>query len=74
MLELDGHVVFVVSVGPVSSNWERAIEVYYQLKGGQADRWTIAETIQKNIISFKSLKVNPIRRFIPNGMKTTRYI
>ncbi|SVD25209.1 uncharacterized protein METZ01_LOCUS378063, partial [marine metagenome] len=37
MLELDGHVVFVVSVGPVSSNWERAIEVYYQLKGGQVD-------------------------------------
>ena len=37
MLEMDGHVVFVVSVGPVSSNWERAIEVYYQLKGGQVD-------------------------------------
>ena len=37
MLELDGHGVFVVSVGPVSSNWERAIEVYYQLKGGQVD-------------------------------------
>ena len=37
MLELDGHVVFVVSVGPVSSNWERAIEVYYQLKGGQVN-------------------------------------
>ena len=37
MLELDGHAVFVVSVGPVSSNWERAIEVYYQLKGGQVD-------------------------------------
>jgi len=37
MLELDGHVVFVMSVGPVSSNWERAIEVYYQLKGGQVD-------------------------------------
>ena len=32
-----GHVVFEVSVGPVSSNWERAIEVYYQLKGGQID-------------------------------------
>ena len=37
MLELDGHAVFVVSVGPVSSNWERAIEVYYQLKGGQVN-------------------------------------
>jgi len=39
MLELDGHAVFVVSVGPVSSNWERAIEVYYQLKGGQVKLW-----------------------------------
>ena len=36
-LEKQGHVVFELSVGPVSSNWERAIEVYYQLKGGQVD-------------------------------------
>mgnify|MGYP001473752933 CR=1 FL=1 len=36
-LEQNGHVVFEISVGPVSSNWERAIEVYYQLKGGQVD-------------------------------------
>tara|TARA_Y100001970_G_scaffold293370_1_gene439761 strand:+ start:1263 stop:2474 length:1212 start_codon:yes stop_codon:yes gene_type:complete len=37
LLEEQGHVVFELSVGPVSSNWERAIEVYYQLKGGQTD-------------------------------------
>ena len=37
LLEEQGHVVFELSVGPVSSNWERAIEVYYQLKGGQID-------------------------------------
>ena len=37
LLEDQGHVVFELSVGPVSSNWERAIEVYYQLKGGQID-------------------------------------
>ena len=37
LLEEQGHVVFELSVGPVSSNWERAIEVYYQLKGCQID-------------------------------------
>ncbi len=36
-LKDQGHTVFEVSVGPVSSNWERAIECYYQLKGGQVD-------------------------------------
>ncbi len=36
-LEERGFTVFTVSVGPVSSNWERAAEVYYQLKGGQLD-------------------------------------
>ena len=37
MLTDQGHSVYEVSVGPVSSNWERAVEVYYQLKGGQVD-------------------------------------
>ena len=37
ILEDNGCRVFNVSVGPISSNWDRAIEVYYQLKGGQAD-------------------------------------
>jgi len=32
-----GYEVYSVSVGPVSSNWERAIEAYYQIKGGQID-------------------------------------
>jgi len=32
-----GYEVITVSVGPVSSNWERAVEVFYQLKGGQVD-------------------------------------
>ena len=36
-LEEKGFNVFTVSVGPVSSNWERAVEIYYQLKGGQVD-------------------------------------
>ncbi len=32
-----GNTVFELSIGPVSSNWDRAIEAYYQLKGGQVD-------------------------------------
>ena len=37
ILEKNGFEVINVSVGPISSNWDRAIEVYYQLKGGQVD-------------------------------------
>ena len=37
LLRQDGYNVFEVSVGPVSSNWERAVEAYTQLKGGQVD-------------------------------------
>ena len=37
MLKSEGFDILEVSVGPISSNWERAIEVYYQLKGGQVD-------------------------------------
>jgi triacylglycerol lipase len=29
--------VMAASVGPVSSNWDRAVELYYQIKGGCAD-------------------------------------
>lgn len=29
--------VFAAGVGPVSSNWDRAVELYYQVKGGCAD-------------------------------------
>ena len=37
LLEDNGYKVFNVSIGPISSNWDRAVEVYYQLKGGQVD-------------------------------------
>ena len=37
MYEENGFKVYNVSIGPISSNWDRAIEVYYQLKGGQVD-------------------------------------
>ena len=36
-IEENGNVVFELSIGPVSSNWDRAVEAYYQLKGGQVD-------------------------------------
>lgn len=31
------HEVWAASVGPVSSNWDRAAELYYQIKGGCVD-------------------------------------
>ena len=37
----EGHQIFAVSIGPVSSNWDRAIEVFYQIKGGQVDYGSI---------------------------------
>ena len=37
LLQGSGHKVFSVSVGPISSNYDRAIEAYYQIKGGQLD-------------------------------------
>ena len=36
-LERNGYKVIEVSVGPISSNWDRAVEAYYQIKGGQVD-------------------------------------
>lgn len=31
------HQVYTAAVGPVSSNWDRAVELYYQIKGGCVD-------------------------------------
>tara|TARA_B100000029_G_scaffold335426_1_gene327556 strand:+ start:1235 stop:2383 length:1149 start_codon:yes stop_codon:yes gene_type:complete len=36
-LKQKGHEVYTLSVGPISPNWDRAIEVFYQIKGGQVD-------------------------------------
>ena len=35
--ESQGFEVMVTNVGPISSNWDRAVELYYQIKGGQVD-------------------------------------
>lgn len=32
-----GYTVYTAAVGPVSSNWDRAVELYYQIKGGTVD-------------------------------------
>ena len=32
-----GFNVYTVSVGPISTNWDRALEAFYQIKGGQLD-------------------------------------
>ena len=32
-----GFEIYTVSVGPISPNWDRAIEAFYQIKGGQVD-------------------------------------
>ena len=31
-LEEKGHTLYISNVGPVSSNWDRAVELYYQIK------------------------------------------
>ncbi len=36
-LRQQGFEVYTVSMGPISSNWDRAIEAFYQIKGGQVD-------------------------------------
>ncbi|TMW61241.1 hypothetical protein Poli38472_013704 [Pythium oligandrum] len=36
-LRLQGHQVYTVSIGPFASNWDRACELYAQIKGGRVD-------------------------------------
>lgn len=36
-LNQNGHKTYVATVGPVSSNWDRAVELYYYIKGGRVD-------------------------------------
>ena len=36
-LKSEGFEVYTVSVGPISSNWDRANEAFYQIKGGQVN-------------------------------------
>jgi triacylglycerol lipase len=36
-LKKEGYQVYTASMGPLSSNWDRAIELYYYIKGGTVD-------------------------------------
>ena len=36
-LTKNGFEVYTSNVGPISSNWDRAVELFYQIKGGQVD-------------------------------------
>ena len=36
-LRAEGFTVYELKVGPFSSNWDRAVEAFYDLKGGQID-------------------------------------
>jgi triacylglycerol lipase len=36
-LNNNGHRTYTATVGPVSSNWDRAVELYYYIKGGKVD-------------------------------------
>jgi len=48
-LESEGFEVYSVSVGPISSNWDRAIETFYQIKGGQID-YGISHSAENGLI------------------------
>ena len=45
----EGFNVHSVSVGPISSNWDRAVEAFHQIKGGQVDYGSFHST-EYNII------------------------
>lgn len=36
-LKGQGYMTYTVAMGPTSSNWDRAVEAYYQIKGGCVD-------------------------------------
>ena len=49
LLKDESFEIYTLSVGPISSNWERAIEAYTQIKGGCVD-YGIEHSIKYNII------------------------
>ncbi|SFI80779.1 hypothetical protein [Nitrosomonas sp. Nm34] len=55
------HQVFTATVGLVSSNWDRAVELYYQIKGGCVD-YGKARTAQFAIYGKKQRLEGPDRK------------
>ena len=58
MLQESGHEVYSVSVGPISSNFDRAIETFYQIKGGQLDYGIIRLMITRGNLNISSGNYN----------------
>ncbi len=54
----EGFEVYTVSVGPISSNWDRAVETFYQIKGGQVD-YGIAHSKEYGLIRKPPVKNYP---------------
>ena len=44
----EGYTLYTVSVGPISPNWDRAIETFYQIKGDRLIMEMI--TLRKKIL------------------------
>ena len=53
-----GYEVYPVSIGPISSNWDRAVELFYQVKGGQVD-YGESHSQKFNLVRFPPGKTYP---------------
>jgi hypothetical protein len=69
LLNAAGFPTVSVAVGPVSSNWDRAVEAYYQLKGGCVD---YGPRTRKNTATSASAAAMK-NRFCPAGTTGTRF-
>ena len=66
-----GYQVYTANVGPLSSNWDRAIELYYQIKGGEVD---MEKDTLNYLVQFKNQRAKSIKDYILNGIKTIQCI
>src|SRR5690625_5580219 len=69
-LNNNGHTTLTATVGPVSSNWDRAIELYYYIKGGTVDygaKHAEEHTDMNDLVA-------RILEFIRNGMVKAKFI
>lgn len=70
-LNEQGFEVYTASVGPVSSNWDRAVELFYQIKGGQVD-YGFSHSAEYGIEQKPKRKFS--KGFILNGTKIILFI
>ena len=57
----NGFEVYTSNVGPVSSNWDRAVELFYQIKGGQVDlaKYYSKDSIESILEKIKKCDLSP---------------